>query len=115
MSNAVLAAGEKVHIIARRQFEDDPRRHFVGEVEAVSDGLARVRGFAFIFHSGKNEYEKRPDERVRVVSLADAGNLINVLPPNVRVDALHYGFTHGRLAVTDGAYSLDINEFGPVA
>ena len=115
MSTAVLAVGEKIHVITRRQFEDDPRRHFVGEVEAVSDGLARVRGYAFVFHSGRNEYERRPDERVRVMSLVDAGNLINIMPSSVRVDGLRYEFIHGRLAVTDGAYSLDINEFGPVA
>lgn len=116
MSNAVLAVGEKVHIINRRLFQDDPRRHFVGEVEAVSEGLARVRGYVFVFNSGKNEYEKRPDERVRVMSLLDAGNLTNVLPQDVRVEALHYVFAHGRLALTDGSgYSLDINEFGPVA
>jgi hypothetical protein len=116
MSNAVLAVGEKIHIISRRFFQDDPRRHFVGEVEAVSDGLARVRGYAFIFNSGRSEYEKRPDERVRVISLSDAGNLINVMPQDVSIEALRYEFTRGRLAVTDGAgYSLDINEFGPVA
>lgn len=116
MSNGVLAVGEKVHIISRRLFQDDPRRHFVGEVEAVSEGLARVRGYTFVFHSGRNEYEKHPEERVRVISLLDAGNLMNVPPQDVRVEALRYQFAHGRLVVTDRAgYSLDINEFGPVA
>jgi hypothetical protein len=115
MSATVLAVGEKVHIITRRLFEEDPRRHLVGQVEAVSEGLARVRGHAFIFNSAHNEYEKRSGERVRIVSLSDARTLINVLPPDVGIDALHYAFEDGRLVVTDGAgYSLDINEFGPI-
>jgi hypothetical protein len=116
MGNAVLAVGEEVHIIARRLFPEDPRRHFAGRVEAVSEGLARVRGYAFVFNAGKNEHEKRSDERVRIVSLLDAGNVTNVLPEGVNVEALHYRFVHGRLVLTDDAgYSLDINEFGPVA
>jgi hypothetical protein len=115
MSATVLAVGEKVHIVTRRLFEDDPRRHFVGQVEAISDGLARVRGHAFIFNSAHNEYEKRSGERVRIVSLVDAGNVMNVLPESVRLEALRYAFENGRLVLTDGAgYSLDINEFGPI-
>ena len=33
----VLGIGEEVLIIARRLFEKDLRRHFVGEVQEVSD------------------------------------------------------------------------------
>ncbi len=33
----VLAQGEKVHVILRRNFEGDLRRHFVGEIIAASE------------------------------------------------------------------------------
>jgi hypothetical protein len=115
MTAAVLAVGECVHVITRRLFDQDPRRHFVGRVEAVSEGTARVRGHAFIFNSAHNEYEKRSGERVRVISLLDAGNVVNVLPEGARLDELHYALEDRKLVLTDGAgYSLDINEFGPI-
>jgi hypothetical protein len=40
----VLEEGEKVHVIARRFFEDDLRRHFVGEVQAVTESAVRLEG-----------------------------------------------------------------------
>ena len=33
----VIVAGDKVHIMTRRLFETDLRRHFVGVVEEVSE------------------------------------------------------------------------------
>jgi len=33
----VLTAGDKVHVVLRRGFESDIRRHFVGEVTHTSD------------------------------------------------------------------------------
>jgi hypothetical protein len=115
VGESILAVGEKVHIIMRRLLSDDPRRHFVGEIQAVSDHLIRVEGYVFLFHTGRNEFVKRPDKRVRIFSMIDAGNIINVLPDAVRLEALHYRFANKQVVVTDDAgFSLDVNEFGPI-
>ena len=62
---SVVEVGEKLHIITRRCFEEDMRRHFVGEVTATAGSLAELRGYAFVFHSGANEFRRHPEERRR--------------------------------------------------
>ena len=34
----ILSPGEKIHVMHRRRFEKDVRRHFVGEVESYEQG-----------------------------------------------------------------------------
>ena len=113
MTQECLASGEKVHIITRRIFADDLRRHFVGLCTHVNDNHARVEGYAFVFDASRNEYQRKPELRTRVFSLVGAGLIITVLPGEVDVAALKYSVSNGRLVLTDaGSFELDINEFG---
>lgn len=114
MSDAVVRVGERIHIITRRSFGDDVRRHFVGEVEQVQRDMLRLRGYAFVFHAGRNEFERRPELRTRILSMADANHIVNVLPTHLAVESLGYRVVEGRTVLTDGrGFTLDINEFGP--
>jgi hypothetical protein len=116
MGDAILGLGEKIHVVTRRAFPEDVRRHFVGAVRAVSEGVAKVEGYVFVLRGATNEYERRPEKRVRVVSLSDAANIINVLPESLDLENLKYTFSSGRLLMTDGAgYELELTEFGPGA
>jgi hypothetical protein len=110
----ILEKADKLHIITRRLFEGDVRRHFVGEVEEVSGALVRVAGYAFIHDPWANEFLRKPERRVRILSLLDAGLIVNVIPREVVIEKVRYRTTtENRLVVTDGAsFSLDINEFG---
>lgn len=106
-----IRVGDKVHIVTRRRFPEDVRRHFVGVVEAVSGTASRVHGYAFIYNEGSGEFEKRVTPRVRILGLAGGSLIVNVLPPTFDVSAVRYEVRDGRLTVTDGSeYSLDINE-----
>lgn len=108
----ILNLGEKVHVITRRLFEDDLRRHFVGEVTAIRDGRFRAEGFTFVFDTAMNQFVKRPEVRTRVFSL-DAHQIINVLPNSVSITNLIYKVAHRSLVITDEkGFSLEINEFG---
>jgi len=40
----ILEQGEKVHIIERRYFADDPRRHLIGKVAGCTEQSVRVKG-----------------------------------------------------------------------
>jgi hypothetical protein len=112
----VLSIGEKVHIITRRLFPEDIKRHFAGEIQAISSDQIRLEGYVFIYDGGKNEYEKRPEKRTRIFSLSGAGLIVIVLPKSVDLETLHYELQNGRLKFTDGKdLSLDINEFGPTS
>ena len=110
----VIRAGEKVHILTRRLFTEDVRRHFVGEIKAVDGSLARVEGYVFVFDGARNDWVKRAEKRLRILSLADSGHIVKVIPPEVVLDELQYQVSSDkRLTITDGRdFSLDINEFG---
>ena len=113
----LLQPGEKIHVITRRCFEGDLRRHFVGQVVFATECAARVQGYAYVFYPGSNEYVRRPDLRERIIALSDAGNIINVIPQNVDLEELVYRPSEqNRLVVTDRkSFSLDINEFSGIS
>jgi len=109
----IFEPGEKIHVIIRRLFETDLRRHFIGEIVGVSESVVKVKGCVIVLNSVTNQYELKPDTRVRVVSLIDARNIINVIPSEANIEDTQYVLTHEkRLVVTDGeSFTLDINEF----
>ena len=50
----LLNKGEKLHVIVRRNFENDLRRRFVGEVQKSTDLTALLEGYAFAFNPFSN-------------------------------------------------------------
>jgi hypothetical protein len=114
MSDQVVSVGDKLHIMMRRLFEDDIRRHFVGEVTEVSGALAAVRGYTFVFEPGPNEYQRLPGQRTRIVSLSEFGYVVTRIPREAAIDQVTYRAVDGRVVVADGSsFSLPISEFGP--
>lgn len=108
----VIEVGEKVHIITRRIFKEDVRRHFAGTVTAISGPLIRVEGYSFIFNPVTLEYVFRPEFRTRVFGIGDSNEIINVIPKGSVLERMRYALSNGRLVVTDGmAMELDINEY----
>lgn len=110
----LIEVGEKVHVMHRRVFETDLRRHFIGEVIAVSDMATRVRGYTFVFDRGKNTYYRLPERRCRIIPIVDASLIINIIPRMAKVDQAVYMLDkNGHIVVTDNeTFSLDVNEFG---
>lgn len=110
----LLNVGEKVHVISRRLFEGDLRRHFAGLVESATESAVRLRGHVFVFEPRVTQFQKRPESRIRIISLIDANLIINVLPADVDIERLEYRLVppENHLVLTDGRFSLDINEFG---
>jgi hypothetical protein len=111
----VINPGDKVHIITRRLFECDLRRHFVGVVDEVHGMVARVRGYAFLFDHSINDFVRREDERARVFCLSDVGLIVNILPHEAVLSEVRYVTdAQGRRYVTDGrSFRLNVDEFGP--
>lgn len=109
----LLDIGEKIHVIERRMFDSDVRRHFIGTVERVDDAALRASGYVFVYDSGPSAYVRSRQPRTRIFPLGNVGFVINVVPPDTNVDEVRYVEQEGRLMVTDGgAFTLDINEFG---
>jgi hypothetical protein len=111
MKQDILKAGEKVHIIHRRNFETEPHRHFVGVVEAYEQGVARVKGYVFTVDRVKAKFFRRPDLRTRVVSVVSGEILLNVLPSSVDIEKIEYQQEPKAVRVTDGSeWRMDISE-----
>lgn len=109
-----LSIGDKVHVVERRLFESDLRRHFIGEVIDTDLSTVVVRGWVFIFDGSSASFQRHPEKRTRVVSLVDARILVNLLPDEAQVENARYETDdNAGLTVTDGAnFSLAMNEFG---
>ncbi len=66
----ILSPGEKIHVIHRRRFEKDVRRHFVGEVQGYEQGVARASGYVFVIDDlNKHLFVKRPDLRTKLIPI----------------------------------------------
>lgn len=113
---AIVEIGEKVHVITRRYYKEDIRRHFAGEVTAVAENAFRASGYTFIFDPYKLDYRRASTLRVRIIGITDSGNIVNVLPSSVALDQLAYHWDGGRLSITDGTeFKMEINEFGALS
>jgi hypothetical protein len=108
----ILEIGEKVHVIERRCFAEDVRRHFIGQITRCTESAIRVQGHAWVHDHAKGEYIRKPEQRERVMHLGDR-LVINILPGGVKLDELRYlDIPRQGLVVTDGKdFALDINEF----
>jgi len=110
----ILDVGEKVHIVERRYFADDIRRHLVGEIVRSSDNAIRVKGYVWVFDEMKG-FVRKPEVRERVIYPSDRST-INIIPKEVDLGELKYAISPREgLIVTDGKkFNLSINEFGPM-
>jgi hypothetical protein len=109
----VVEKGEKIHVMIRRKFETDLRRHFIGEITAVSGTLVRVEGHSYLLDTLTNQYIRKQHKRSRIIGLGDSGNIVSVLPSNAVLENVTYTQSEQNcLVVTDGkTFSLDVNEF----
>lgn len=109
----VLDQGDIVHVIERRLFEEDVRRHFVGKVAKCTERALRVQGYVFVHDRSENTFVRRLDVRDRVFSL-DNRIILNVLPRDINLEKVGYATIDEGLIVSDGkTFTLNINEFGP--
>ena len=110
----ILNPGEKVHIIHRRRFEKDIRRHFIGHVDDYEHGVARVSGYVFVIDDlSQHLFVRRPDKRIKLVPLTSGEIIVNVIPSSVDIETVHYELKDRTLIVTDGSpWTMDVKEFG---
>jgi hypothetical protein len=108
----LLRQGEKLHVIERRAFDGDARRHFVGEVEAANDVAVRVRGYTFVCNPMTGNFDRREPLRTRIIPLSAAGVVVYVIPEDIEIEAVRYEWEAGnRLVVRAGHWELSLDEF----
>lgn len=111
---AILSPGDKIHVMHRRRFEKDVRRHFVGEVESCEQGVARASGYVFVIDDlSKHLFMKRPDRRTKLIPIISGDVIVNVIPETVEVESVAYELKDRSLVVTDGGdWATDVKGFG---
>jgi hypothetical protein len=111
--SVLFVEGDKIHVAERRGFENDVRRHFVGEIVRTSDIAVLVQGWVFVYDANSASFDRHPELRTRVVSLVDARMIINSIPKGADLESTEYVLDdHGILVVTDGRnFSLSVSEF----
>jgi hypothetical protein len=114
MKNSILRPGEHIHVVHRRRFEKDIRRHFIGTVEACDAGVARASGYVFVIDDLSHHlFTKRPDRRTKLIPFASGDVIVNVLPEALDIEQVHYELEGRTLWVTDGnGWRMDVKEFG---
>jgi hypothetical protein len=107
----ILAKGEKIHVIHRRNLEHEPHRHFIGEVEDYQSGVARVAGHLYTVDRDAGGFVRRPEKRVRLISIVAGDTFVNVIPESVNLANISYKQEKKAIRVTDGSdWHLDLSE-----
>ena len=107
-----LKKGEKIHVIHRRHFEKDSHRHFVGVVDDYDNGVARVTGHVYTVDFSKFTFVRRPEVRVRLISIVSGDVLVNILPVSVDLEKVIYQQQKKGVRVTDGSeWHIEIGEY----
>jgi len=110
-NDMILAKGEKVHIIHRRALEHEPHRHFIGEVEDYESGVVRVAGYLYTVDRELGGFIRRPEKRIRVISIASGDTFVNVIPDSTDLENITYQQEKKAIRVSDGSgWYLDISE-----
>lgn len=109
----LLKRGDKVHVLIRRRFEKDIRRHMIGLVEDTSENSILVEGRKAIYNGATANYSILEDTTLQVVPIIDSGIILTVMPEEVELGDLYYETSPGSTVLTDGKnYRLRINEVG---
>ena len=56
---AVIKTGEKLHIVEKRFFVDDVRRHFIGEVKEADNNTIRLVGYVWFYNKRQAKFIRR--------------------------------------------------------
>ena len=113
MFASILAPGEKIHVIHRRHFDHEPHRHFVGVVNDYREGVLRMTGHVYAVDPTTYQFIRRPEQRVRVVSVVSGEVIVNVIPPSVDLSKISYRLEGTAGRVRAGCdWHLDISDVG---
>lgn len=113
--DATMAQREKVHIVEHKRFNNDTRRHFVGEVEAFDATHIRVHGYPFVYDSQRGKFVRV--EPMRTCVFATDNNIgITILPPDFDIETARYSRSGGDFVFDDARqHSFEIGAYTNVA
>lgn len=107
----ILQNGAKVLVAHRRMFETDHSRFFLGVVEGYEDGIAIVSGHTWVRSGYVGEFERKADERCKLIAITSGTVFVYVLPTNVTLKSMHFAVEGTAVYLRgDGGFEMDLSE-----
>jgi len=108
----MLKPGDKLVIVHRRLFEKDAPRFFVGEVQAYEAGVVKVKGYTFVKDVFSGNMQKKPDVRIKFMSMISGTLIVYQLPVTVLLESARFDFDQesGLVLKDNGGFSMDMSE-----
>jgi hypothetical protein len=100
----IINVGEKVCVIERRYFVEDPIRFFTGEILASSENALRIMGYVWVQDFMKG-VTRKPDLTERLIYPNERIN-INIMPKDVNIDELKVILVPGKGLLCDRQQEL---------
>ena len=108
----MLTAGNKVLISHRRLFQNDDPRYFLGEVIEYDAGIVKLGGFSFVWDMTGGRYIKKPQPRVKLVSLSAGTVFAYQLPDETEVGTAEFVTQVGSTKLVDNSgLEIDMAEW----
>ncbi|MDA1162965.1 MAG: hypothetical protein O3B13_07675 [Planctomycetota bacterium] len=109
---SLLEPGARVLVVHRRLFERDDNRLFVGEVEAMNDGVFRTTGYTFVRDTLGGTIRRKSDPRTKLLSLTSGTLIVYVLPAELDLSRVEIQCEETEVWLTDGNdFSMNLSEW----
>ena len=107
----ILENGDIVLVSHRRMFDGDQARYFLGRTIGCEGSLLKVEGFSFVRDLSNGHVIKKPEKRIKLLSLDSPGHIVYQLPDDVHVGTVEFASHNGDAYLVDGARRLlDLSE-----
>jgi len=97
----ILETGSKILVAHRRLFAGDHARFFAGVVEGYEAGIVRVCGHTWQMDAYQGTFQRKEDERTKLLSLSSGTLIVYVLPSTADMASLHLASTCGEITLCD--------------
>ena len=98
----ILEHGDIVLLSNRRMFQHDEARYFLGRVVACEGELLKAEGFTFVRDLGTGHVIRKPEKRIKVLSLASPGYIVYQLANDIDVENADIESGNGDAVLVEG-------------
>ena len=106
----LIEVGEVIHVLMRRYFDGQPKRHFLGKITQIEGMCVRARGYTFMTGTSEPGFRKQDTIGERLISLHDDSTIVTVMPSGFDVERATYSMRSGFVVVTDGKHEAELDE-----
>ena len=107
----ILEPGAKLLVAHRRLFDQDHTRFFTGVVEGYEQGIVRVYGHTWLRDGYLGTFERKSDERTKIISIASGTMIVYLLPSSTDMESLALDSDSTSIILRDDrGFAMDVSE-----